>query len=115
MLERIEAAAKRSGRTFSEQAAHWLTIGRAIDEGAGFDFSKIEAALVSTRDTADLTETERIVCNAYVQGHLIGPDGAEEAFFAERRARRLGVGLDADGRIVSQLKQGPDEGEGGSG
>ncbi len=73
----IAAAAARSGRTFSEQAAHWLTIGRAIDKSAGFDFAKVEAALLAKRDTADLSETERIVWNAYVHGHLVAPDPAE--------------------------------------
>lgn len=115
MLESIAAAAARSGRTFSDQAAHWLLIGRAIDESTGFNFSKVEAALVSKRDTADLSETERVVWNAYVQDYLIAPDDAEEAFFEARPAMGLGVGLDVDGRIVSQAKQTPDEGEGGSG
>jgi len=71
MLESIAAAADKSGRTFSDQTAHWLLIGRAIEESAGFDFAKVEAVLVAGRDTVDLTETERIVWNPYLQERLM--------------------------------------------
>jgi hypothetical protein len=71
MLDSIAAAAGKSGRTFSDQTAHWLLIGRAIEETAGFDFAKVEAALVARRNTADLTETERIVWNPYLHERLM--------------------------------------------
>ena len=71
MLDSIAAAADKSGRTFSDQTAHWLLIGRAIEESAGFDFAKVEAALVAKRENAELTETERIVWNAYVHERLM--------------------------------------------
>jgi hypothetical protein len=115
LLGSIAAAADRSGRTFSNQTAHWLLIGRAIEESAGFDFAKVEAALVAKRDTADLTGTERIAWNAYAHDSLIGPHKSEEEFFAERRARGLGAGLDANGQIVSQSDQEPRDGEEDSG
>lgn len=111
MLESIAAAAEGSGRTFSDQTAHWLLIGRTIDQSGGFDFAKVEAALLARRGTAELSEIERIVWSAYVHERLIRPDKYEEGFFAERRTRGLGVGLDVDGRIVSQSDHGPDDGE----
>ncbi len=40
LLHSIAAAAYRSGRTFSDQTAHRLLIGRAIEESAGFEFAK---------------------------------------------------------------------------
>ncbi len=117
LLDSIAAAAEPSGRTFYDQTAHWLLIGRAIEDSTGFDFAKVEAALVAKRDTADLTGTEQIVRNAYVHEGLIRPDKGEKEFFAERRARGLGNRLDTDGRIISQSKQGrrDKDGKGGSG
>lgn len=109
MQASITAAAARSGRSQSDQIAHWLMNGRAIDESAGFDFSKVEAALSGKRDTKDLTETERMVWNACIQDLLARPDQGEDDFYARRRARGLGVGLDADGRIARLAEGGGDD------
>lgn len=99
----IASEATANGRTESEQIAHWLTIGRAVEGTESFDFARVRAALTWQLPVNELTETEHAVWSAAFVGDLMKPTPEESAFFAERQAKGLGVGLDGHGNIVDAL------------
>lgn len=93
-----EASAKE--RSESEQITHWLTIGRAVESMASFDFGRVEAAFSQQLAITELTEAEHAVWSVLLIEDLIRPSAEEDAFFAKRRAKGVGVGLDDLGRLV---------------
>lgn len=61
---------------------------------------RIEAALVGRRSPDDLTSDEFAVWLEAFGAKMSKPTPEEEAFFAERRRRGLGIGITKDGRLV---------------
>ena len=96
----IAIGAAANVRTESEQIAHWITIGRAVEGTESFDFARVRAALTWQIPVNELSETEHAVWSAAFVGDLMRPTSEESAFFAERQAKGLGVGLDEHGNIV---------------
>lgn len=94
-----EAIAKE--RSECEQITHWLTIGRAVESMASFDFGRVESAFSQQLAITELTEAEHAVWSVLLIENLIRPSAEEEGFFAERRAKGLGVGLDDHGNIIN--------------
>jgi len=92
--------AELQDRSLGAQIAHWVRIGRAVETSGKLDHSKISAILVGEMQTRELTRAEKSVwLDRFTD--LMGEAGpAEEAFFADRRRRGLGVGLDEKGNLV---------------
>lgn len=62
--------------------------------------SRITAALEGRLDTTQLTAEEEVAWLAACTEKMSHPSDAEVAFFAQRKALGLGVGLDACGQLV---------------
>lgn len=97
---RREAELQRS--SVAEQLAHWLRIGRAIEISGRFSFSRVAAALAAEIKPSSLTDEEHAVWTDFFVEKMTLPGSDEEAFFARRRRLGLGVGLDADGKLVRE-------------
>ncbi|ETW11000.1 hypothetical protein ATO8_19304 [Roseivivax marinus] len=92
--------AELQNRSLGAQIAHWVRIGRAVETSGKLDHAKISAILAGEMQTRELTLEEKSVwLDRFTD--LMGETGpAEEAFFADRRRRGLGVGLDEKGNLV---------------
>jgi len=99
-MSALRKAAALQSRSLSGQAEHWLRLGRAFECDPRFGYAKIEQALQGLISPDDLDDAGQ---EAYFEKLADGywePSPVEDAFFADLRARGVGVGLDGDGKIV---------------
>ena len=102
IMKIVRREAELQGRSVSGQVAHWVRIGRAIEKSGNFDYTRITAALSGKIGTAELTCEEKDVwLDSFVQ-KMGKPGSDEEARFARRLQRDLGVVLDSDRNVVRE-------------
>ena len=89
-------------RSVAGQIAHWVKIGKAVEQSGTFDNEHIRRALAGEGSPDDLTPEEQDVWFAEFGAAMTQPSTAEETFFAERRKTGQGVGLDDNGMITRQ-------------
>lgn len=99
MIEARRESELRS-RSLSGQIAHWVRIGKAIEQSGAFSHDRINAVLAGKAPTTTLSKEEYAVWSDRFDELLASPTPEAEAFFAERRRLGLGSGLDADGNLV---------------
>lgn len=97
-LVREESALQ--SRSVAGQIAHWIRIGRAIEQSGNFDYRRIRAALEASLAPEELTAEEHEVWLDAFGEQLAKPSTKARAFFARRRRLGLGVGVAADGKIT---------------
>lgn len=100
LIQIVEDEAAANGRTVSEQVAHWLLIGRAIERSGALDFARVEAFRAGELTHSDLRDNEYFRWEQGLLDWIKTPTHEEIDFFADRRANGLGVGLDDNGEIV---------------
>lgn len=100
LMELARPEAERQSRSVTGQIAHWAKIGRAVERSGRFSYKQIDAALAGALLPEDLSAEESAVYEEEFCKAVGVPTEEERAFFADRRARGLGVGLDETGRIV---------------
>jgi hypothetical protein len=106
----VEAARKEAAlfhRSIAGQIEHWAELGRAIE--AGFPIDLVRAALEGRFPVEKLPGDQQEAFFDRLGGHLDTPSPAAEAFFAARREKGGGVGLDDDGALVRALPGGKSE------
>ena len=59
--EAVLTASKIHTRSVSGQLAHWVSLGRYIEQSPDFDMSRVEAALTGKLPMDDLTALEGVV------------------------------------------------------
>lgn len=87
-------------RSLGAQITHWARIGRAVETSGKLDHAKISAVLAGEMQTRELTPEEKSVWLDRFTDLMGKPGPEEDAFFADRRRRGLGVGLDEKGNLV---------------
>jgi|SRR6056297_468573 len=87
-------------RSLGAQISHWVRIGRAVETSGKLDHAKISAVLAGEMQTRELAPEEKSVWLDSFTDLMGEPGPEEEAFFADRRRRGLGVGLDENGNLV---------------
>ncbi len=87
-------------RSLGAQVSHWVRIGRAVETSGKLDHAKISAALAGEMQTRELTPEEKSVWMDHFTNLMGEPGPEEKGFFADRRRRGLGVGLDEKGNLV---------------
>lgn len=97
--EAVREAALINSRSLSGQAEHWIRIGRAVERDPAIAYSKIERALRGLLPPEELTDEEQEKYLDEFAVRMGQPGPGEEAFWAERERRGLGVGLDADDKL----------------
>lgn len=95
IAEMVRREAQVLGRSMADQVAHWLRIGRAIETSGRFRGSSIAKTLAAAILPSALTAEEHAVWMDLFIEKMGKPGPHEQAFFAERRQRLLGGGLDA--------------------
>lgn len=96
----IRHEAEIQGRSLSQQACHWMRLGRALERCGDFDAGQVELALRGELDTTQLSQCEsEIWLDAFVE-KMSRPGEEERAFYSRRVALGLGVGLDEAGGLV---------------
>jgi hypothetical protein len=99
-MEKVREAAELNSRSIAGQAEHWIRLGRAVERDPRFGYTRIEQVLKGLMRVEDLTDDEQ---EDYLDrlGDLMSvPNAEEKAFFADREARGLGVGMDEDGQLT---------------
>lgn len=97
----IRHEAKIQDRSFSQQACHWMCLGRALERCGDFDAGQVELALRGELDTTQLSKCEgEIWLDAFVE-KMSRPGEEERAFYSNRVALGLGVGLDEAGALIN--------------
>lgn len=98
----IRRESELQSRSVAGQVAHWVRIGRAIEQSGHFDHARITAALAGQIETTALTSEEKDVwLDSFVE-KMGQPGSDEKSYFGERRQLGFGVGLDAAGNLVCE-------------
>ncbi|MDE2410324.1 MAG: ParD-like family protein [Sphingomonadales bacterium] len=102
IMKIVRRESELQSRSVAGQVAHWVRIGRAIEQSGHFDHAKITAALAGKIETTALTGEEKDVwLDSFVEKMgQPGPD--EKSHFADRQQLGLGVGLDAAGNLIRE-------------
>ena len=96
LMELIGREAEMMSRSLAGQVRHWVRIGMSIEKSRFFDQSRVVEALSGKLSPDALTTGEQ---EAFVDGLFdAARSGTSEQrkFFADRRAKGLGVGLRDD-------------------
>lgn len=101
-MELVRRAAKLSGRTIAEQAAHWMLIGRSIERSADFSYARVREASRGRCSPDVLSAEEHAVYINDLMAEASEVTSEQETFFARRREVGVGVGLDVKGDITRQ-------------
>lgn len=91
-------------RSVAGQIAHWVKIGRAIEQSDNFTYSRVRATLDGALNPDELTAEEQEVWFDQFADELADPIASETEFYAHRRQLGRGVGLDESGTLVHQAK-----------
>lgn len=89
----VRSAAKRNRRSIAAQAAHWISIGRAIERSPAFDPSRLEAVLDAQLDFDALTPQEQAVFTDALLQHARDPQKAASEGFAALGAEAAARGF----------------------
>ncbi len=101
-MKALRAAAQINSRSIAGQAEHWMRIGRAVERDPTIAYSRIELALRGLHpiDLDTLSEAEQDAFLDRTADLEATPTAARAEFYADRRRRGLGVGMDEHGNIV---------------
>jgi hypothetical protein len=102
-VDQARVEAKQLQRSVAGQIEHWARLGRAAE--SALSYQKVRQALSSGIAFDDLSGPEKDVLLDYVITNAGVPTPEEEAFFAERREKGLGVGM-VDGKLMRALPGG---------
>lgn len=104
-MEAVRREAELSSRSLSGQVTHWLRIGRSIERAPGFSYLRVRQALGGTLSPDALSGDEQVVFLDALLSAAAAETPEQAAFFDARRKAGLGVGADADGKIVRQARR----------
>lgn len=101
----LRREADLSSRSIAGQAEHWMRIGRAIESSSEFDYKNIRKALSGLVSPDDLGLEEQEVFVDMLADSMWSETPEQTAFYAERREKGLGVGMDTDGNIIREASE----------
>lgn len=107
-MDALREAAALQSRSLSGQAEHWLRLGRAFERDPRFGFAKVEQALKGLISPDELNDAEQEDYFEQLSDSYWAPSPVEDAFFADRRRRGVGVGMDEAGNMVLQTPESAD-------
>jgi len=91
-FETVQAASVLNSRSVSGQLAHWVNIGRIIEQSPSFDMTRVEAALKAEIDVDTLSAEELDVFHERFFATMGDVTETSEAFYANlaEEAKALG-------------------------
>lgn len=102
VMEDLRDTAALQNRSIAGQAEYWMRLGRAVERDPRLSFALVEQALRGLVPPAQLSGDQQEEYLDRLEDMQDAPSAAEEAFFADRRRRGVGVGMDDAGLIVRQ-------------
>lgn len=106
MIEVLRDTAALQQRSIAGQAEYWMRLGRAVERDPRLSFALVEQALRGLVPPAQLSGDQQEEYLDRLEDMQDAPSATEEAFFADRRRRGVGVGMDDAGLIVNQVSAG---------
>jgi hypothetical protein len=99
-MNAIKAAAEVNQRSISDQAEHWIRLGRAVEQDPRFGHVQIQEALNGLRPPSSLTDEQQEAFLDEFEARLDNVSKAEAEFWEYRRRSGVGVGMDEDGNLI---------------
>ncbi|HSV51918.1 MAG TPA: hypothetical protein VLJ57_07370 [Burkholderiaceae bacterium] len=99
-MKAVREAAAINSRSIAGQAEHWIRLGRAVERNPEFGYVKVERALKGLESVDDLSDNEQEMFLDGLSSRMKTPGPDEDAFWADRQKRGLGVGMDNSGNPV---------------
>ena len=100
----VELAAEHNGMSVTDQIGQWIRMGQLMEEMPKSYRDDLEKE-VMYRTPDRLTYVDDLTWLIHLGNAAAGPSPYADAFFADRRRRGIGVGLDKDGNVVRQQKE----------
>jgi len=88
----VQAAATIHSRSVSGQLAHWVNIGRVLEQSPSLDMERVEAALRAEIAVDDLTDEEAAIFDERFYQTMREPTEAIKQSFADLAAENAAVG-----------------------
>lgn len=104
-MDVVRKEAELSSRSLAGQVAHWLRIGRSIERAPEFNYARVRQALAGVHSPDALNGDEQIVFVDELLSAAAAETPEQSAFFEGRRKAGLGVGANAQGKVVRQAKR----------
>lgn len=101
-MDAAREAAQLHSRSVSAQVEHWIRLGRAVERDQRFGFAQVEEALRGLRSPDELSASQQEDYFDRLGDEMFVATPEQRAFFADRRKRGVGVGLDEAGQLVYQ-------------
>jgi hypothetical protein len=108
----VREESKIMSRSAGEQATHWMRLGRNLERSGLVNFERIRQVLSGQLNPDALTtrEEEAVAVEMFDEAMLNGSmmdTSEQEIFYAQRKDKGLGVGMDAEGNLTyaSDLKK----------
>lgn len=105
LIDIVREESALNSRSISGQLAHWVKIGRAIEQSSEFSYQSIQEVLNGARSPDALSLEEQEVWISEFAEKLDLAEANELEFFQERRDKGYGVGLNSDGTLVYEDKR----------
>ncbi|MDJ0920399.1 MAG: hypothetical protein QNI84_04680 [Henriciella sp.] len=108
-MDILRREAELSSRSLSGQVVHWLRIGRSIEQSPQFTYSHVREALAALRSPDALTPEEQDVFIDDLLGAAADGTPEQQATFAARKRKGLGVGLSPEGETLYEAADATDD------
>lgn len=109
IVQQVRKESELMSRSIGDQAAHWMRIGRFIEQSALFDMAKIKAILQGQLSPDHLASNEEAaVYLGMFEASMFDENtvysNEQQAYYLQRQQQGLGAGLDVTGKVVLQAE-----------
>lgn len=109
IVQQVRQESELMSRSIGEQAAHWMRIGRFIEQSPLFDMAKVKAILQGQLHPDQLASNEEAAvylgmfeANMFHENTTYTQE--QQAYYQQRQQQGLGVGLDSSGKVITQAE-----------
>ena len=109
IVQQVRRESELMSRSIGDQAAHWMRIGRFIEQSPLFDMAKIKAILQGQLSPDQLASNEdAAVYLGMFEADMFNENTSytreQRAFYQQRELQGLGAGIDNSGKVVAQAE-----------
>lgn len=109
IVQQVRKESELMSRSIGDQAAHWMRIGRFIEQSPLFDMAKIKAILQGQLSPEQLASNEEAaVYLGMFEADMFNENASytheQQAFYRQRQQQGLGAGIDSSGKVVTQAE-----------
>ena len=109
IVQQVRKESELMSRSIGDQAAHWMRLGRLVEQSPLFDMAKIKAILQGQESPDQLASNEEaaVYLGMFEAGMLeenTAYTNEQQAYYLKRQQQGLGAGLDDAGKVVTQAE-----------